>query len=184
MLGSYVLIMANTGIRIGEARGLRWRDIDTEPTDKPEEVNIILRVKGKTGEREVVARTSDVQTYFQRIWELRTDEIGKKPTRDEYIFCHKDGTPIHSFKKGFEALITEAGVNVDSEDERRTIYSLRHTYATFRLQEGVNHYVLARNMGTSVKMLENFYGHTSNRAMAGELTKTKIKKPKALPWES
>ena len=52
------------------------------------------------------------------------------------------------------------------------IHSLRHTYATFRLQEGVNHYVLARNMGTSVKMLENFYGHTSNRAMASELTKT------------
>jgi hypothetical protein len=61
--------------------------------------------------------------------------------------------------------------------------SLRHTYATFRLQEGVNHYVLARNMGTSVKMLENFYGHTSDRAMADELTKMKVKKPKVLPWE-
>ena len=54
----------------------------------------------------------------------------------------------------------------DREGERRTIYSLRHTYATFRLHEGVNHFVLARNMGTSVKMLEQFYGHTSNRAMA------------------
>jgi hypothetical protein len=38
-------------------------------------------------------------------------------------------------------------------------------------------------MGTSVKMLENFYGHTSNRAMADDLTKTKVKKPKMLPWE-
>jgi hypothetical protein len=38
-------------------------------------------------------------------------------------------------------------------------------------------------MGTSVKMLENFYGHTSNRAMADELTKMKVKKPKVLPWE-
>ena len=183
MLANYVLILANTGIRIGEARGLRWSDIDTEPTDKPDEFNIILHVQGKTGAREVVARTSAVQTYFQRIWELRSKELDRKPSKDDYVFCHKDGTTIQTFKNGFEALITEAGVNVDRNGEKRTIYSLRHTYATFRLQEGVNHYVLARNMGTSVKMLENYYGHTSNRAMADELTKSKVKKPKLLPWE-
>ena len=183
MLTNYVLILANTGIRVGEARGLRWRDVDSEPTEKPDEINIILHVRGKTGAREVVARTSATKTYFQRIWELRTAEIGDKPSRDDYVFCHNDGTPIHTFKKGFGTLIKEAGVDVDRNDQRRTIYSLRHTYATFRLQEGVNHYVLARNMGTSVKMLENFYGHTSNRAMADELTKTKVKKPKTLPWE-
>ena len=183
MLTNYVLILANTGIRIGEARGLRWRDIDSEPTDKADEFNIILHVRGKTGAREVVARTSEVQTYFKRIWELRTKEIGDKPSKDDYVFCHKDGTTIQTFKKGFQELITKAGVGVDRNGDKRTIYSLRHTYATFRLQEGVNHYVLARNMGTSVKMLENFYGHTSNRAMADELTKTKGKKPKMLPWD-
>jgi hypothetical protein len=52
------------------ARGLRWRDVDSD------EVNIILHVKGKTGSREVVARTSEVQTYFQRIWDLRCEERG------------------------------------------------------------------------------------------------------------
>ena len=55
----------------------------------------------------------------------------------EAIFCHKDGSPIHSFKKGFNALIKEAGVEFDSNGQRRVIYSLRHTYATFRLHEGV-----------------------------------------------
>lgn len=183
MLTNYVLILANTGIRIGEARELRWRDIDSEPTQKPDQFNIILHVRGKTGAREVVARTSEVQTYFQRIWELRTREIGSKPLKDDYVFCHKDGTTIQSFKKGFAELITRAGVLMDRHGHKRTVYSLRHTYATFRLQEGVNHYVLARNMGTSVKMLENFYGHTSNRAMALELTKTKMRASKLLPWD-
>jgi hypothetical protein len=64
-------------------------------------------------------------------------------------------------------------VEKDSFGRNRTIYSLRHTYATFRLHEGVNHYVLSRNMGTSVKMLEDYYGHTSNITMSDELTKTK-----------
>jgi hypothetical protein len=38
-------------------------------------------------------------------------------------------------------------------------------------------------MGTSVKMLEQFYGHMSTRAMASELTKTRAKEKKTLPWE-
>ncbi len=68
---------------------------------------------------------------------------------------------------------------------RPILYSSRsvHTYATFRLHEGVNQYALARNMGTSVQMLETFYGHTTNRTMATELTKNKGKQTKALLWE-
>jgi hypothetical protein len=34
-----------------------------------------------------------------------------------------------------------------------------HTYATFRLTEGVDVYFLAKQMGTSVKMIEDHYGH-------------------------
>lgn len=183
MLTNYVLILANTGIRVGEARNLKWSDLDTFTGEDGKE-NIILQVNGKTGIREVVSRTPDVKNYLQKIHELRTKERGgEKPPINEPIFSHQDGTAIHSFKKGFNALIHEAGVEFDGNGQRRVIYSLRHTYATFRLQEGVNHYVLARNMGTSVKMLENFYGHTSNRAMASELTKTSSKKRKKLPWE-
>jgi integrase len=134
--------------------------------------------------REVVARTWDVKIYLERIWQLRVDELnGKKPEKDSHVFCHPDGSPIQSFKKGFSTLISEAGVEYDRDGDRRTIYSLRHTYATYRLQEGVNHYVLARNMGTSVKMLEQYYGHTSNRAMADELTKSRAKKRVKLAWE-
>jgi integrase len=64
--------------------------------------------------------------------------------------------------------------------KRPLYFVLRHTY---RLQQDVNHYVLARNMGTSVKMLEQYYGHTSNRAMADELTKSRAKKRVKLAWE-
>jgi integrase len=183
MLTNYVLILANTGIRVGEARGLRWMDVDTVASLDGEPSNVILHVTGKTGPREVVARTPDVKLYFERIWELRRKELGTKPRREEIVFCHRDGSAIHTFKKGFNALIKEAGVERDRSGDRRTIYSLRHTYATFRLHEGVNHYVLARNMGTSVKMLELHYGHTSNRAMVDELTKHKKKQHEKMMWD-
>ena len=80
-------------------------DVDSEPATDGEDANIILHVNGKTGTREVVARSPDIKTYFERIWELRLKELGAKPSREEAIFCHKDGTPIHSFKKGFSALV-------------------------------------------------------------------------------
>jgi hypothetical protein len=35
--------------------------------------------------------------------------------------------------------------------KKLTYYSLRHTYCTFRLMAGVDVFLLARNMGTSVK---------------------------------
>ena len=107
MLTNYVLVLANTGIRVGEARNLNWSDIDTFVGDDDKE-NIVLQVRGKTGAREVVARTLAVKDYLQRIWELRCDELQAKPAMSEGIFCHKDGKPIHSFKKGFNALIKEA----------------------------------------------------------------------------
>lgn len=65
--------------------------------------------------------------YFERIWDLRKEELTKEfksdrtPKRDDYVFCHRDGKPIHTFKKGFLTLIQEAGVEFDANGERRTI---------------------------------------------------------------
>jgi integrase len=175
MLRNYILILANTGIRVGEARALRWRDVTTDK-DRNDAPIVVLNVKGKTGEREVVARNFDVNSYFDRIRQLRKGETSHDPSDDEFVFCNRDGGPIGSFKKGFKNLVSAIGVEYDSHGQRRTIYSLRHTYATFRLKEGVNHYALGQNMGTSVKMLEQFYGHVRNREVAGELTKMRTRR--------
>ncbi len=171
MLVYYVLILANTGVRVGEARTLKWRDV--RQVDGSTSPNVVLVVKGKTGMREVVASKAEVRDYFRAILELRQTELGKHPDPDSLVFCHKDGRGVGSFKKSFAALLKGAKVEKDGFGQSRTIYSLRHTYATFRLHEGVNHYALAKNMGTSVAMLERYYGHTSNITAADELTKRK-----------
>ena len=183
-LVNYILVLSNTGIRVGEARNLKWRDLREVPNENGGEPNVALFVSGKTGRREVIARTPDVKEYLKRLLEIRKREIkeenekeeniGKKKkelTTDDYVFCNRNGTPIGSFKTSFMKLLDAAGVTEDSHGNRRSIYSLRHTYATFRIQEGVNHFILAKNMGTSVEMLEKHYGHTTNVTSAAELTK-------------
>lgn len=189
----YMLVLANTGIRVGEARDLRWTDIENQiRLEHGKEVeDTILWVNGKTGKRDVVAKSADVFKYFKTIYEMRCKEVTKqskgkvtKPPKNEYVFCNQDGTPIHSFKKGFASYIKHLGLTKDEDGNSRTIYSLRHTYATFRLMNGVDVYVLSKNLGTSIKMIEQHYGHTTNRGFASELTKDKSSgNLKKLPWE-
>lgn len=52
----------------------------------------------------------------------------------------------------------DTGLAVGTTSESpRTLYSLRHTYATLQLMEGRSIHELARQMGTSVAMLEQHY---------------------------
>jgi integrase len=57
----------------------------------------------------------------------------------------------------FERLMRDSGLLLDSAGKTRTLYSLRHTYATFALADGVPIHTLARQMGTSVGMIERHY---------------------------
>lgn len=150
---NYFLILANTGIRIGEARTLKWKDVHTG-----KDGYTILTVHGKTGIRETVAQKG-TSAYF--------DAIKRYTGNQELVFCHPDGEPIGSLKKAFESLLTFCEITKG----KRAIYSLRHLYATFRLKNGVNPYVLAKNMGTSVEMIEKHYGHLITPDMAKQITK-------------
>jgi len=60
-----------------------------------------------------------------------------------------------------ETLLTESELLHSSSGSRRSTYCFRHTYATFRLTEGVDVYFLAKQMGTSVQMIEQHYGHVN-----------------------
>lgn len=48
--------------------------------------------------------------------------------------------------------------------DHRRIYDMRHTFATWSLAAGVSIFTLARRMGTSVKMIDDTYGHLAHDA--------------------
>ena len=74
-------------------------------------------------------------------------------------------------KRSFASLLDYAGIPQERDGMARTIYSLRHFYATQRLSHETSPFLLARQMGTSVEMLEKFYGQTVTSQLAAEISR-------------
>ena len=63
----------------------------------------------------------------------------------------------------FNTILGELNLKLDRDGNRRTAYSLRHTYICLRLMEGADIYQIAKNCRTSVEMIEKFYAaHIKN----------------------
>ena len=180
LLRDYVLILANTGIRHGtEARSIRWKDI--EWIKKDEERYLQITVEGKVGKRTLIA-SHNTETYLMRLAE-RQPELAKltfdnllKKKINEPIFKLKNGETTNSLNGTFRTLMRDSGLDKNKKThEKRTLYSLRHTYAHLALlQDKMDVYTLAKQMGTSVKMIEMHYGHL-NPAMKADVIAGKRK---------
>ena len=71
-------------------------------------------------------------------------------------------------KKDFSVGFASLRDAVFGEGDERTLYSLRHTYATFKIiNENMNLKWLAEQMGTSVAMLDKHYGHVAVEQIGG-----------------
>lgn len=150
---NFTLIMCNTGMRPPEAKNLRWRDVAFR-TDDQGRAFVVLHVRGKDKFRDLVA-ASNVATYLERV---RETSAATGP--DDAVFTTEKGEPASTlYESLIETLLEKSELRVSSSGKLRSTYCFRHTYATFRLTEGVDVYFLAKQMGTSVKMIEDHYGH-------------------------
>lgn len=167
LLQYYVLLLALSGLRVGELNSLRVRDVDTIKDEAGRSV-FQFTVRGKTGKRVVVPRIEAKDVISAMLLE-RPGE----PDRDARLFVMPDGSEITTLADQFTAFLTFAGLRKNGDGEPHTLYSLRHTYATMAIMEDVDVFTIARNMGTSVAMIEAYYGKhatptTRARKLGGE----------------
>jgi len=165
LLRDYVLILVNTGMRHGtETKDLKWRDIEWSTKNKEQYLQIT--VKGKVGKRQLIARhnTEDylirIQQRQSNIAHLEFDTLLKRRL-NENVFKLRSGETTANLSQTFNNLMRDSGLDADRNvKQRRSLYSLRHTYAHLALlKERMDVYTLAKQMGTSVKMIEQHYGH-------------------------
>jgi integrase len=175
VLREYVLFLGNTGIRHGtESITLKWRNLEHYIDDDGEKY-LLINVDGKRGKREAVARTATtdylirLQKMNPDIAELDFDTLIDKRVND-YIFKTESGKIITSdaLRGSFKQLLNSLDLVCGADGKSRSLYSLRHMYATFALKAGRDIHKLALQMGTSVAMLEKFYSKVSPRMNAAE----------------
>jgi integrase len=80
-----------------------------------------------------------------------------------------DGGMPYETNKLFHKPLDELGLTQANAGGDRTLYSLRHTYATQELQASTDIHTLARQMGTSVLMLERHYSKLTATMAAPKL---------------
>ena len=142
-LHDYVLFMANTGLRPDEAARLEYRDVKVVKDYATNETILEIEVRGKRGVGYCKSTTGAVRP-FQRLKKRNNPQ----PTDRLFPKTHPGL---------FNIILDEIGLKFDREGNRRTAYSLRHTYVCFRLMEGADIYQIAKNCRTSVEMIEKYY---------------------------
>ncbi len=157
-----VLFMANTGIRPDEANWLEYRDIEIVEDDATGETILEIEVRGKRGVGYCKSTTGAVRPFVRMV-----ERNQPEPTDRLFSVDHK---------KQFNRILEDQGLKFDRQGNRRTLYSLRHSYISFRLLEGADIYQIAKNCRTSVEMIEKHYAvHLKNSLDAAAIN---VRKPR------
>jgi integrase len=163
LLREYVYVLLDTGARPGkELLNLRWKQIRYTHTDESGS-HVEMTVSGKTGKRKIIGWDETISTLNRllKVQGLVGLEAITESNHNGYVFRMADGKEPQSFQKLFESFLRQHNLLIDpNTEQKRVFYSLRHTYATFKLTyDRTPIYTLAEHMGTSVAMIEKHYGH-------------------------
>ena len=173
LLRDYVELLLTTGMRCGkESMNMLWQHIEWH-TDKGQRY-LRIWVSGKTGGRWLIAKHR-AAVALERL-SMRQESIGMslettiEKKLPQKVFAFDDGSQPYGFEGTFKRLLAAAGLSKDmSSGQQRTLYSLRHTYATMELLAGTDIHTVARQMGTSVLMLERHYSKLTATMAAEQL---------------
>ena len=174
LLRDYVEILLYTGIRHGtEAMGICWNHIEWHTQNGKRYLRIW--VNGKTGSRWLIAKHKAVEP-LQRLHQRQKDiqhlgwsELISSSITNK-VFRFSDGYQPPSLNGTFRRLMRESGLEKGEGGQNRTLYSLRHTYATFELIDcNVDIHTLSKQMGNSTAMIEKYYSKLTAIMAANKL---------------
>jgi integrase len=160
--------LATTGVRRGEALGLRWPEIDfgartaaLRATITAVEHQIKINHRTKTDKDRVIELDTHTIAVL-KAWRARQAQerllAGEGYRDDGLIFCHPDGRPYHPerFSREFERMIERHRL------DRIRLHDLRHTWATLALKAGVPLKVVSERLGhATTAITADIYSHVT-----------------------
>ena len=148
----YLLVRFFTGMRTGEADGLKWQYVDFERRQILVRETIVQGIEGEDTKTPGSAREIQMS---QIVFEALQRQRSRTASLGRYVFCNRAGAPLdhNNFtKRVWYPLLRHLGL------KPRRPYQMRHTAATLWLAAGENPEWIARQMGhASTEMLFKVY---------------------------
>lgn len=169
-LGPLMEVLARTGVRRGEALGLRWSDLDldggrlviaqTRRGEHDKEGRPVLgrpKTDGRRGQvLELTGATIEAFKVHQIAQGIERDDWGKAYASHDLVFAREDGEPINTstLTKEFHRLMAGAGVRPVR------LHDLRHGAASLMIAGGAPLEVVSKTLGhSSVGITSAVYSH-------------------------
>jgi len=144
---NFSLISIHTGMRAGEIFNLTWGDIDIDR-------GIISIRDGKNKRTRTVYMTEDVKKIFQSL---------ERKNSDELVFRDRNNGKITDISNSFQRTVEDLNLNqgIDVGDRRRRVvfHTLRHTFASWLVENGTDLYTVKELMGHSTLAMTERYSH-------------------------
>ena len=141
------LISLHCGLRAGEIFYLTWGAVDIEH-------GLITLLDTKSGRTRTLSMTADVKTALLAMGPGNNNEI---------LFPARHGGMTKTISTTFSKAVQQAGFNAGITDRRQrvTFHTLRHTFASWLVMEGISLYHVKELLGhASITMTER-YSHLS-----------------------
>jgi len=140
-----------TGMRAGEIFNLEWRDVDIDR-------KILTLRDTKNGRTRMVFMTEGVKKVFQSM---------KRRKPSDPVFLDRNGKPINRISHTFQRTVDALGFNNGIEDRRYKVcfHTLRHTFASWLIEDGVSPYVVKELLGHSDFKMTERYAHVGENKM-------------------
>jgi len=160
-LAPFFSFALSTGLRLGEASGLRWEDVDFEQRTVAIRVQL-QRIGGKlihkslksTSSRRVLHLSDLAMKALESAKGFQLVETPSNPL--DLVFLNSEGRPLDAkyIDKHLKALLVKAGLKPIS------FHKLRHSAATLMVAAGVELHQVAKHLGHSqISLTANLYAH-------------------------
>ena len=182
-----LLLIANLGLRVGEALALQWDDVDFDRRliyiNKTVQSNILnfnqengnnatynkikKSAKTKSGVR-VLQLNDDVIQYLS---ELKEYDI-RHHIVSQYVSCTNVGTMncSRNLQRSLDRLVKKTNIT-----KRVTLHTLRHTFGSTLLRRGVGIEVISKLMGhANISITYNKYIHSIQEEEAKAMTMIRV----------